>query len=123
MSGKAVALFKAQTAVDAMTSVSYHMAHVRSHHTVQSVYIEDSGNLSALVLVLEGTLDNRGVTDANATWVILATNTWDGTAITALASTFVVVSQPFKRVRVRVTTLTGEGSGDTLTTKYIQGAI
>ena len=53
----------------------------------------------------------------------MATNTWDGTAISALASTFVVVNQPFKRIRVRLTTLTGEGSGDTLTTKYIQGAI
>lgn len=123
MSGKAVALFKDQSAVNAMTSVGYHLSHVRSHHTVQSVYTEDAGTLSALVLVLEGTLDSRGVTDANATWVTMATNTWDGGEITALAATFVVTDQPFKRVRVRLTTLTGEGSGDTLTTKYIQGAI
>ncbi len=123
MSGQAVALFNAQTAVDAMTSASYHMSHVKSHHTVQSVYTESAGTLTALVMVLEGSLDNRGVTDANATWVTMATSTWDGGEITALAATFVVPDQPFKRVRVRVTTLTGEGSGDTLTTKYIQGAI
>jgi len=123
MSGEAVALFNAQAAVDAMTSASFHMSHVRSHHTVQTTYTESAGTLSAFVMDLEGTLDNRGVADADATWVTMATSTWDAGEITALAATFVVVDQPFKRVRVKVTTLTGEGAGDTVTCKYIQGAI
>jgi len=120
MSGGAFRLLDAVTAIGAGPSIF--LSRTRKHHTVQVSVVDADTSISALVIDLEGSLDNRGVIDVNAKWSQMSRHTFTGAELTALFAAFVTTDQDFKRVRLNVITATGIGSGDTITAKYLEGA-
>lgn len=77
-------------------------------HTVQST---STGNPSAVVLELEGSLDG-------VTWYQLAEHSWTASEISNQQSMFHVTSKLVSYARLNLTTLSG-GSSPTITAKYL----
>lgn len=109
------------TATGASASIFLHA--VTSKHTVSCYYTDANASITALTIKLQGSDDNRGIADANAHWYDLAEHTFDAAEITAKQAMFHVDNKPVKRVRVNITTLTGEAAGDVVSVRYIQGVI
>lgn len=118
-----VLLWDAEIVVDDMVSSSIFLTHPVSKHTVDLRLVDANGSISALTVDLEATLDGRAVLDADAQWYSIASHPFTGPELTALAAMFHVVDAPTKRVRLKVTTSTGEASGDTLTGRYQEGVV
>lgn len=113
-------LLDAVTATGAGNSIF--LSRTKRNHTVQATVVDANASISSLVIDLEGTLDGRDVTDANATWAQMNRHTFSAGELTALAATYVVVDQDFRRVRLNVITATGIAAGDSVTAKYLEGA-
>lgn len=89
---------------------------------VEGTYTESAGTLTAMTVVLQASGDGRGVTDANATWHDIRTYALVAGDITALSFAFIeATGGPFKRYRLSVTVVTGEGAGDTMDARLIEG--
>jgi len=90
-------------------------------HSVQVVF---TGAITALVVDLEGTLDDILDTSTTTTWSAIATHTFAAGEITAKAALFHSVDTLVRGVRLNVTTLTGSGTiigkwyGDQNTARY-----
>lgn len=81
-------------------------------HTVTASFTSGT----AVVIALEGTLDNRGVANADKKWAALATHTFSADEITAKFAEFHIASKGVLAVRLNLTTFTT--AGGTLTAKY-----
>lgn len=95
-------------------SSSIFLAKPTDTHTVQVVTTTVAG---AVVIDLEGSLDNRGVTDANAAWLALGSYTFTAGDLTAKQAMFHVISRVVPRIRVNLTSYTPNAG--TLTAKYL----
>ena len=100
---------------------SVFLAEAKSEHTVEGTFVDANTSITAGVVDLEASQDGRGVSDADATWYAIGSHTLTSAEVTALAFMFHVVDKPVRRVRVNISTLTGEGAGDTATVKYQEG--
>lgn len=81
------------------------------NHAVQANWTDSGGSVTALVIALEGTINNQGEVDAaSADWFALATHTLSAGELTAKAAQFVVAAGPERYVRVNITTLTETGA-------------
>lgn len=99
-----------------------HLAEVTKDHTVDIDWLDPTNNITALVVALEGSNSNRGVSDAAAKWAQLASHTATAGEITAEELMFHVLSKDVKRVRLNITTLTGgAGAGDVVNGRYTEG--
>jgi hypothetical protein len=81
-------------------------------HTVSVYYTDADTSISALSVALEGSIDGPEVTDANASWGVLATHVFTAPEITAKAAMFHVYEAPVTRIRLNITTITGATSAD-----------
>ena len=116
-----VKLLDAATAAGASNSVVLNAP--VSNHTVECTYVDANASISAVTIKLQGSLDDRGVTDGNANWYDLATHTFSAAEITAKKAMFHVTDKPVTRVRLNLSTLTGEGAGDTVTAYYLAAGV
>ena len=99
-----------------------HLAEVTSEHTVSVDWLDPTNNITAITVDLEGSISNRGVSDADAKWFQLASHTADAGEITAEEFMFHVINKPIKRVRLNMPTLTGgAGAGDVVNGRYEEG--
>jgi len=80
---------------------------------------EADTSISAFTVILQGSLDGRGVTDANATWFDVSSHAFTAGEITALAAMYHSTSKPLKRLRFQVSASTGHGAADTLEGWYL----
>ncbi len=93
---------------------------VSTNHTVQCYYTDANASISALVLELQGSISPKS--DATAKWFTIAEHTFVGAEITAKQAIFFTTSAAISRVRVNITTLTGEQVGtDKVYVSYNQG--
>lgn len=104
-------------------SNSWFLPFAKSKHTVSMTVVDANAGISAITLKLQGSHNGRDVTDANATWYDLAEHAFSAAELTALAAMFHVTDKPVGRIRLNLTTLTGNGAGDTLTGIYNNGEI
>jgi hypothetical protein len=105
----AVRLLDGVTATGA--SVAF-KANTATKHTVQVDWTNTGGSVTAMVVALEGTINNQGDIDAGVeTWFTMASHTITAGELTAKAAQFQVDSNgPEKFVRVNITTLTETGT-------------
>lgn len=91
----------------------------RKDHGVDCKVVDGDTSITALTVDLEGTYDPTEIPDAQAKWVQLDQHVFTSAELTALYAMWVILeTPPMKRVRANVTTITGEGSGDTLTIRH-----
>jgi hypothetical protein len=102
-----------------INSNSIFLAETKSRHTMAFEITDSNTSISAFTVILQGSLNGRNVTDANATWFDVATHAFTGGEITALAAMFHAVSKPLKRLRFQVSASTGHSAGDTLDGWYL----
>ena len=103
-------------------SASIFLDRATTDHTVEVDWLDPTNNITALVAALEGSISNRGVSDADAVWTQLTSHTASAGDITAEEFIFHVVNKPVTRVRINLSTLTGgAGAGDVVNARYIQG--
>lgn len=112
-------LLNGVAATGASSSVFLHKA--KSEHTCTCYYTDANASISALVIKLQGSDDNKGVADASAHWYDLQTYTFAAADITSKQAMFHTVNKPVKRVRLNITTLTGAGAGDLVYARYTEG--
>jgi hypothetical protein len=80
-------------------------------HTVDIYYTDADTSITAIVVELQGCI----IEDiSNCRYYTLAEHTFSSAEITAKQAMFHVVDKPVTRVRLNITTLTGEGTGDVI---------
>lgn len=102
-------------------SLPKHLHQGNVNHTVACHYIDANGSISALTLVLEGSIDPPGVADADLNWFSLATHEFTAAEIAAKSAMFHVVNRAVFRIRLNLTVLTGEAAGDLVYATYNTG--
>ena len=102
-------------------SFTIHDEDIPNMHTVAVYYTDANASISALVVTLEGSTDRPDVADGSAHWFTLGTLTFSGAQLTAKQGMMHVVNKPVPRVRLNITTLTGEGAGDLIYGLYTYG--
>lgn len=108
--------------VDAMASSGIFLTKVTEKHTLSVSLVDADTSVSVLEIDLEASDDGRGVADADAKWYNLSTHSFSGAEITALRAMWHVVGKPVRRIRMKVSTSTGESAGDLITGRYTQGS-
>lgn len=98
------------TGTSAIVYLPYHLT--VNEHTVTASFTSGT----AVTIAIEGTLDNRGVADADKKWAALATHVFDADEITAKFAEFHIANKGVLAVRLNLTTFTT--AGGTLTAKY-----
>jgi len=80
-------------------------------HSVQCRFSNVGGSVTALTVVLQGTLDNLSIANAgNAYWFTLQSYSFNATELAALQAIFHVVDHPVECVRLNLSTLTATGT-------------
>lgn len=81
-------------------------------HTVQAVFVENNGSITALTVDLEGSIDK-------VSYFTLASEVFDAGQITAKAAMFHVENKSVRWVRINVSSITDTGDGtSTITVLY-----
>lgn len=80
-------------------------------HTVQVVFTNTGGSVTALTVDLEGSLDNT-------TWFTLKSYALSGTELTAKTAMYHVVNKGVNHIRANITTITETGT-TAVTVKYM----
>lgn len=114
-------LLNAVAATGAGASIT--LAKPISKHTYVIDITDANGGISAITVALEHTHDGRQVADADAKWFVLDTYAFQAADLTALGVTRSVDGKPAKRVRLNITALTGNGTGDSIDGIYIPGVV
>jgi len=111
------------TVVSSTPTSSIFLHEKKSTHTVTCWFT--NANITALTIALQGSDDNRGVSDANAKWFPLhEPHQFTSYEITdKRAMLHITTESPVKRVRIDITTLTDGAGSDTVTVKYEEGNI
>ena len=73
-------------------------------HTIQASFVENNGNITALTVDLDGSLDD-------VTFFTLASEVFSASQITAKAAMFHVVNKTVRYVRINVSAITDTGDG------------
>ena len=126
MDGVRVLLNEA-TATGASTGI--HLARPLSLHTLDIFFVDPTTNISALTVTLEGALDGRDVSDADAHWHVLTTKALAGGELQNPSAGFgravaTVTDVIVTRIRANITVLTGGGgAGDAVTVRHIGGGL
>ena len=94
---------------------------VKSQHTVFFKITDADDDITAMTVKLQGSPDNRGVTDANATWEDMGSKVATVTGADK-AFAFSVIEQPIKRIRLQISAITGTAdANDYINAWYIEG--
>lgn len=116
-------LWNSQVVVAAMSSPSIVLTNVTSQHTIAAKFTEGDGTFSAISVILQATDDSRDVADADANWFDITTHAFSAGEISSLDAIWHIVDKPLKRIRVNASVVTGVGTTDTVTLKYLPGEI
>jgi len=82
------------------------------NHTVACYYTDANSSITALSVVLQGTIDNTN-------WYDLATHSFSAAELSAKGAMFHVIDKTVSRVRANITVLTGWGAGDVVNVLYV----
>jgi hypothetical protein len=113
-----------RTLLDAITAAagagqSQESRFARKDHGVDCKIVDADTSITAITVDLEGTFDPPEIPDAQAKWVQLGQHVFTSAELTALYAMWVILdTPPIKRIRANITTLTGEGAGDTITVRH-----
>lgn len=96
-------MIKLLDGVEATGAGSVALIELSDKHTIQAVFSNSGGSVTALALNIEGSLDGID-------FFVLASYTFSSDDLTAEGAMFHVVNKPVRYVRANITTLTETGT-------------